>query len=99
MGEFVAFVVSYLSRSFLPHWSSGLEQRSLADCKQNETFFALPQGEKLAIAHPGTSEPQRGFSRVGAENSARLYRKGVLNLSTSEDLRDCRVSTPASFES
>lgn len=58
---------------------------------QSEAFFALPPQEKLAIAHLNTSEPQRGFSCVGAENTARLYRKGVLNISNVEDLRDCRV--------
>lgn len=47
---------------------------------------------KLAIAHPGGSEPQRGFSSVGAESSAGLYRKGILKAQLTEGLRDSRVS-------
>ena len=47
---------------------------------------------KQAIAHPGGSEPQRGYSGVGAESSAGLYRKGILQTQLTEDLRDSRVS-------
>ena len=47
--------------------------------------------DKAAIAHPGGSEPQRGWSAVGAENSSRLYRKGLLKSEIAEELKDARV--------
>ena len=59
--------------------------------QQNQSFFKLPTAEKLAIAHPGGSDPQRGFSCVGSENSSTLYRKGLLKTQVPEDLRDARV--------
>lgn len=52
----------------------------------------MQEEHKLAIAHPGGSEPQRGFSSVGAESSAGLYRKGILKAQLTEGLRDSRVS-------
>ena len=52
----------------------------------------MQEEHKVAIAHQGGSEPQRGFSRVGAENTAGLYRKGILKERITEDLRDSRVS-------
>ncbi|KAI4160349.1 MAG: hypothetical protein LQ342_005845 [Letrouitia transgressa] len=48
---------------------------------------------KVAIAHPGGSEPQRGWSAVGAENSATLYRRGLLKSRMVEDLKDARYPT------
>ena len=62
-----------------------------AEYPQNRSFFALEEQHKLAIAHPGGSEPQRGFSSVGAESSAGLYRKGMLKAQLTEDLHDSRV--------
>ncbi len=63
-----------------------------AEPLQNKYFFALQDEHKLAIAHPGGSEPQRGYSGIGAESSAGLYRKGILKAQLTEDLRDSRVS-------
>lgn len=59
---------------------------------QNKSFFAMPDEDKLAIAHPGGSAPQRGFSSIGAESSAGLYRKGILKTPLTENLQDSRVS-------
>lgn len=58
---------------------------------QNKSFFAMQDEHKLAIAHPGGSEPQRGFSGIGAESSAGLYRKGILKAQLKGDLHDSRV--------
>ncbi|KAL9031256.1 MAG: hypothetical protein Q9196_000694 [Gyalolechia fulgens] len=54
-------------------------------------FFRIPAQEKRSIAHPGGSEPQRGFSKIGAENSSTLYRKGLLGAPATEELSDARV--------
>ncbi len=59
---------------------------------QNKSFFAMREEHKQAIANPGGSDPQRGFSGLGAESSAGLYRKGILKAQLTEDLRDSRVS-------
>ena len=64
-----------------------------AEHLQNKSFFAMPDESKLAIAHPGGSEPQRGYSSIGAESSAGLYKKGVLKAQHTDNLRDSRVST------
>ncbi|KAL9127031.1 MAG: hypothetical protein Q9217_004020 [Psora testacea] len=53
-------------------------------------FFKIPPQEKRSIAHPGGSEPQRGFSKIGAENSSTLYRKGLLGTQVTEELSDAR---------
>ena len=54
-------------------------------------FFEISPQEKMSIAHPGGSEPQRGFSKIGAENSSTLYRKGLLGTQMTEELSDARV--------
>ena len=46
----------------------------------------------MAIANQPGPDPQRGYSKIGAENSATLYRKGLLETGIKEDLRDARVS-------
>ena len=48
--------------------------------------------DKSSIAHRPGPDPQRGWSKVGAENSSTLYRKGLLKSQMAEDLRDARVS-------
>ncbi|KAL8819800.1 MAG: hypothetical protein Q9223_001837 [Gallowayella weberi] len=53
-------------------------------------FFQMPADDKLAIAHPGGSEPQRGWSAVGRESSSALYRKGLLKSQITEELKDAR---------
>lgn len=58
---------------------------------QSRKFFKIPLQEKRSIAHPGGSEPQRGFSKLGAENSSALYRKGLLGTQGAEELSDARV--------
>ncbi|KAL9584103.1 MAG: hypothetical protein Q9203_004801 [Teloschistes exilis] len=84
-------LASLTDHGFVKLTKHGIPDRKVHELfKWSEVFFALPPQEKLAIAHPNTSEPQRGFSCVGAENTARLYRKGVLNIANVEDLRDCR---------
>ncbi|MCJ1231405.1 hypothetical protein MMC12_008082 [Toensbergia leucococca] len=57
---------------------------------QNRLFFQMKTEEKLRIAHPPGPDPQRGFSSVGAENSSKLYRKGLLKCQTTEELSDAR---------
>ena len=59
---------------------------------QNRRFFRIDQEEKLSIAHVNGSEPQRGYSKVGAENSSSLYKKGLLGTQITQELRDARVS-------
>lgn len=44
---------------------------------QNRNFFTLSPEAKVNMAHPGGPIPQRGWSRLGAENSAKLHRSGV----------------------
>ena len=46
---------------------------------------------KARIAHLSGPDPQRGWSKAGEENSAKLYRKGVLNIQDTEELSDARV--------
>ena len=75
----------------LGHKGSNLEDYSRAEYLQNKSFFAIRDEHKLAITHPGGSEPQRGFSGIGAESSAGLYRKGILKAQLTKDLRDSRV--------
>ena len=60
---------------------------------QSRKFFSIAPQEKRSIAHPGGSEPQRGFSKIGAENSSTLYRQGLLGTQVTEDLSDARVRT------
>ena len=90
MGKSIKLVgsMSVVQLEAMIHTSRG---RSDAEDPQNRSFFALEEQYKLAIAHPGGSEPQRGFSSVGAESSAGLYRKGILKAQLTEDLRDSRV--------
>ncbi|KAL9103486.1 MAG: hypothetical protein Q9163_001482 [Psora crenata] len=59
-------------------------------CWQNKAFFKLSGKDKAAIAHPGGSQPQRGWSAVGAENSSKLYQKGLLKSQIAEELKDAR---------
>ena len=82
-------------------YSLGDAYPNLEDCVhvecnlQNKSFFAMQAEHKLAIAHPGGPEPQRGYSGIGAESSAGLYRRGILKAQLMEDLRDSRVSREA----
>lgn len=64
-----------------------------ADFDQNKTrkFFQLPLSEKQKIAHPPGPDPQRGWSCVGAERTAKLYGSRVAGASVNEDLYDARV--------
>lgn len=48
---------------------------------------------KQTVAHQGGPNPQRGWSRVGQENTASLYRKGLLKTEMKEKLSDARVSS------
>ncbi|KAL8993173.1 MAG: hypothetical protein Q9169_006545 [Polycauliona sp. 2 TL-2023] len=56
----------------------------------NMKFFQLGYHDKAAIAHPGGSDPQRGWSAVGQENAAALYRTGFLNMDMARTLKDSR---------
>ncbi|KAL8649434.1 MAG: hypothetical protein Q9226_005579 [Calogaya cf. arnoldii] len=56
----------------------------------NKKFFRLDIDEKAAIAHPGGSDPQRGWSAVGKENAASLYRTGFLKTKMANTLKDSR---------
>ena len=59
---------------------------------QNKLFFQMPAHDKSSIAHRPGPDPQRGWSKIGAENTSTLYRKGLLKSHVAEDLRDARVS-------
>jgi len=67
---------------------------------QNENFFSLSPQAKSDIAHPGGPIPQRGWSRLGAENSAKLNHSGInggkegreAQGASEVDLSDSRVS-------
>ncbi|KAK3172572.1 hypothetical protein OEA41_005896 [Lepraria neglecta] len=56
----------------------------------NGLFFQMKTEDKFSIAHQPGPDPQRGWSKVGAENSSTLYRKGLLKSQMAEDLRDAR---------
>lgn len=71
--------------------------RSLSDesCfgyAKNKLFFQMQAHDKISIAHRPGPDPQRGWSKVGAENTSTLYRKGLLKSHVAGDLRDARVS-------
>ena len=51
----------------------------------------MPTEKKVHIAHRSGPDPQRGWSRVGEENSSKLYRKGILKIQDTEELSDARV--------
>lgn len=48
--------------------------------------------DKVAVANVGGDQPQRGWSKVGAENTSTLYQKGLLKMQVREGLKDARVS-------
>ena len=48
--------------------------------------------DKVSLVNPPGPNPQRGWSRVGAENSSTLYQKGLLKSQMTEDLSDAKVS-------
>ncbi|KAI4270108.1 MAG: hypothetical protein LQ337_006893 [Flavoplaca oasis] len=56
----------------------------------NKKFFQLGYEDKAVIAHPGGSDPQRGWSAVGKENAASLYRTGFLKARMASALKDSR---------
>ncbi|SMR47161.1 unnamed protein product [Zymoseptoria tritici ST99CH_1A5] len=56
----------------------------------SKAFFALPEGVKNSIAHVAGPDPQRGWSRVGAENAARLFAKEFGSGALSKNASDCR---------
>ncbi|KAL8889960.1 MAG: hypothetical protein Q9215_002829 [Flavoplaca cf. flavocitrina] len=60
----------------------------------NKEFFQLGYEDKAVIAHPGGSDPQRGWSAVGKENAASLYRTGFLKAKMASALKDSRVGIP-----
>ena len=90
MGKSINFVEACSSFNFRQESRISMDRRH-AEYPQNRSFFAMQEEHKLAIAHPGGSEPQRGFSSIGAESSAGLYRKGILKAQLTEDLHDSRV--------
>ncbi|KAL9020094.1 MAG: hypothetical protein Q9180_008657, partial [Flavoplaca navasiana] len=57
----------------------------------NKIFFQLDYEDKAVIAHPGGSDPQRGWSAVGKENAASLYRTGFLKARMASALKDSRM--------
>lgn len=56
----------------------------------NKRFFGLSADAKHAIAHPPGPNPQRGWSRIGAENSSKLYASEFAKGVRHEELQDCR---------
>ncbi|KAG9241338.1 hypothetical protein BJ878DRAFT_466590 [Calycina marina] len=58
--------------------------------EMNNSFFKLPTKEKQKIANIPGPNPQRGWSHIGAENSATLYQKGLLKSEVKGDLKDAR---------
>lgn len=62
---------------------------------QNKEFFKLPIESKLDIAHKPGPNPQRGWSCVGSENSAKLYGR-AFKKESAEHLKDARVGRESS---
>ncbi|KAG0645553.1 oxidase [Hyphodiscus hymeniophilus] len=54
-----------------------------------DQFFALPAEQKLEIGNVADGSPQRGYSAIGKEKTASLYRK-KMGLKVSPDLTDAR---------
>ncbi|KAI4233186.1 MAG: hypothetical protein LQ349_004567 [Xanthoria aureola] len=89
---FAADLRRELSRhGFVKITGHGLSNGDIEDVfTWNKRFFKLGIGDKAAIAHPGGSDPQRGWSAVGKENAASLYRTGFLKAKTANTLKDSR---------
>ncbi|KAL8897653.1 MAG: hypothetical protein Q9207_007103 [Kuettlingeria erythrocarpa] len=69
----------------------GLSGQDIKEVFQwNKRFFQLKLNDKADIAHPGGSDPQRGWSAVGKENAASLYRTGFLGAKMANTLKDSR---------
>ena len=49
--------------------------------------------DKVAIANVGGWQPQRGWSKVGAEDTSTLCEEGLLKMLVTEGLKDARVSS------
>jgi isopenicillin N synthase-like dioxygenase len=65
---------------------------------QSRAFFDSPIEEKIAIENVAGPNPQRGWSPIGAENTAKLYSKGFLSENVAAGLKDARVrATPCPF--
>ena len=80
------------TRQFLLTGRRSLSDESCFGYTQNKLFFQMQAHDKSSIAHRPGPDPQRGWSRVGAENTSTLYRKGLLKSHVAEDLTDARVS-------
>lgn len=77
----------------LPPFHYNVRMRPTCLVSQSRLFFGLPDSIKTTIAHPGGAEPQRGWGRMGGENSAAFHRSGVSGDGhVLADLRDAKVS-------
>lgn len=92
----------------LYHWVITVQETTESqetNVKKNKQFFQLPSQAKVDIAHPGGPTPQRGWSHLGAENSAKLHRSGVNGGKEGQDetsapdidISDARVSSRTSL--
>ena len=63
---------------------------SLIAVGQMKKFFSLSREAKEKIVHEPSPNPQRGWSRKGAETTSKL-RKDNLNGSTGDELTDEKV--------
>ncbi|KAI4279899.1 MAG: hypothetical protein L6R38_004885 [Xanthoria sp. 2 TBL-2021] len=89
---FAADLRKELSRhGFVKIVCHGLSDEDIGEVFEwNKRFFQLSLDDKAAIVHPGGSDPQRGWSAVGKENAASLYRTGFLKAKMANPLKDSR---------
>ncbi|KAL8682572.1 MAG: hypothetical protein Q9186_001425 [Xanthomendoza sp. 1 TL-2023] len=82
---------SLTQHGFVKLVGHGIHNSTVAELFEwSRKFFQIQADDKLAIAHPEGSEPQRGWSAVGKESSSALYRKGLLKSQMTEELKDAR---------
>jgi isopenicillin N synthase-like dioxygenase len=55
---------------------------------RSTNFFQLSPARKIAMAHPRGPKPQRGWSRVGDERTAKLFRHGASGCDEMIDARE-----------
>lgn len=70
-------VASVLRYGFVRLINHAIPEPVILDMFARSTnFFQLSPARKMAVAHPGGPDPQRGWSRVGEERTAKLFRHG-----------------------
>ncbi|KAI0517552.1 putative gibberellin 20-oxidase [Xylaria bambusicola] len=89
-------LASELFASLAQHGFVRLVNHGITDSEVNRlfqwsrSFFGTPIEERIAIQNVAGPNPQRGWSSLGAENTAKLYEKGFLSKKVAADLKDAR---------